>query len=309
MTSLRNQIKERVLWWAISLVCVAAVVTARPAHAAGGALDLLYERTVMTAADSRCQLFSPPIGAALNAARLQARGAALRAGAEAETLSRTEQRARAAAAAADCRSHDMKVAASRVRTGFDGYSKLARMNYPGEVADWKADRGVSREGARWKLSQSGPFGWDHLQFGLAGQYGPPSLTAVAVFADGASPYAARLIMRDVKRTSGPYLDTRSRGKGGKLSLAARMPPRAASRIFQAEWRGAAPALLLPANASGGWSFRFPDAAIAAMADLDPREAMIVEFVFSGRKGDVVRQAHVEIGDFAAGRAFLAASWR
>jgi hypothetical protein len=42
----------------------------------------------------------------------------------------------------------------------------------------------------------------------------------------------------------------------------------------------------------------------AMAALDPREAVVVEFVFTGRNGDVVRRAHVEVGDFAAGRAFL-----
>jgi hypothetical protein len=35
--------------------------------------------------------------------------------------------------------------------------------------------------------------------------------------------------------------------------------------------------------------------------LDPREAVAVEFLFSG---DRVRTAYVEVGDFAAGRAFL-----
>lgn len=309
MTSLRKGLMERAPWWAICLICALAVVTARPAHAAGGALDLLYERTVMSAADGRCRLFSAPIGAALNAARIQARGAALRAGAQPAALAETERRARARAASADCGSKDMTVAAGRVRTGFDGYSKLARMTYPGEIADWRADRGTSREGARWKLMQSGPFGWDHLQFGLAGQYGPPALTAVAVFADGATPYSARLIMRDVSRTDGPYLNARSRGNNGKLSMAARTPPRSASRIFTAEWRGAAPELLLPADAKAGWSFRFPAAAARAMAELDPREAVIVEFVFAGGSREITRQAHVEVGDFAAGQAFLAAGWR
>jgi hypothetical protein len=309
MTSLRDQLKERAPWWALCLVCVIAVVTTKPAHAANGALDLLYERTVMTAADGRCRLFSPPVAAALNAARIQARGAALRAGTRQETLVATERKARSAAASTDCRSKDMSIAADRVRTGFDGYSKLARMDYPGEVAGWKADRAVSREGDRWKLSQSTAFGWDRLQFGLAGQYGAPALTAVAVFADGASPYSARLVMRDTARTSTPYLDRRERGMGGKLTLAARTPPRSASRVFTAEWRGAASPMLLSGDAKSGWSFRFPKAAAAAMADLDPREAVIVEFVFGGRKGEVVRQAHIEVGDFAAGQAFLAASWR
>lgn len=309
MTSLREQILGRAVWWSVGLVCVALVATAKPAHAAGGALDLLYERTVMSVADQRCALFTPPIRAALDASRLQARGAALRAGASKETLAETEGRAWRKAKATDCRSPDIATAAGRVRGAFAGYAKLARMDYPGEVAGWSADRSVSKAGERWKLAQTSAFGWDRLRFGLAGQYGGPQLTAVAVFADNATPYSARLIVRDVTRTSGPYLDTRARGKGGKLTLAARTSPRSASRVFTAESRGPAGAMLLPEGAKSGWAFRFSPAAQAALAGLDPREAVVVEFVFAGPRGDVVRQAHVEVGDFAAGRAFLAAGAR
>ncbi|WGM40204.1 hypothetical protein [Caulobacter sp. NIBR1757] len=263
----------------------------------------------MSAADQRCALFTPQIKAALDASRLQARGAALRAGAPKETLAETEGRAWRKAKAVDCRSPDIATAAGRVRGAFAGYAKLARMNYPGEVAGWSADRSVSKSGERWKLSQTSAFGWDRLQFGLAGQYGAPRLTAVAIFADNATPYAARLVIRDVTRTSGPYLDSRSRGKGGKLTLVARTSPRSASRVFTAEARGPAGPMLLPAEAKSGWAFRFSPTAQAALAGLDPREAVVVEFVFIGPNGDKVRQAHVEVGDFAAGRAFLAAGAR
>ena len=50
----------------------------------------------------------------------------------------------------------------------------------------------------------------------------------------------------------------------------------------------------------GWAFRFPVEAERALAELDPREAVVVEFQF----GDGVRLADVEVGDFAAGQAFL-----
>jgi hypothetical protein len=53
--------------------------------------------------------------------------------------------------------------------------------------------------------------------------------------------------------------------------------------------------------TSGWAFRFPDAAAAAMADLDPREAIRVEFLFSSGPS---RQIYLEVGDFAAARAFL-----
>ena len=57
------------------------------------------------------------------------------------------------------------------------------------------------------------------------------------------------------------------------------------------------------------AFRFPAAAAEAIAVLDPREAMTIEFLYAGRRGDVIRKAYIEVGDFAAGRAFLAASKR
>jgi len=52
-------------------VLAASVAAAAPARAA--AIDLFYERTVMSAADARCNLFTPTLGSALNAARAQAR--------------------------------------------------------------------------------------------------------------------------------------------------------------------------------------------------------------------------------------------
>ena len=41
-----------------------------------------------------------------------------------------------------------------------------------------------------------------------------------------------------------------------------------------------------------------------MSELDPREAVTVEFAFPGRGDEMTRRAYVEVGDFAAGRAFL-----
>jgi hypothetical protein len=56
----------------------------------------------------------------------------------------------------------------------------------------------------------------------------------------------------------------------------------------------------------GWAFRFPDSAAVELSRLDPREAIAVEFLFPG---DVTRRAYVEVGDFAAGRAFLQVATR
>jgi hypothetical protein len=265
-------------------------------------VDQYYERSVMSAADARCDLFEPGVGSALAAATAQARGAALRAGVDSAALAQVARNAESRAASTACDSPDLDTAARRVRNAFELYSKLNRMTYPGEIADWRADRGSGRA-ARWRLAQSAAFGWDKMVFGVAGREYSEALMAVAMFADGQEPYAARLVIRDVTRTSGPYLDVRT--TGGRATLAKRLPP-GALLTFAAEARSAAGLDLLPKGATKGVAFRFPAQALRAMTALDPREAVAVEFLFAGDR-DQVRKAYVEVGDFAAGRAFLRTS--
>src|SRR5947207_156183 len=88
---------------------------------------------------------------------------------------------------------------------------------------------------------------------------------------------------------------------GRPAPRPRLPPRGALKAFAASARAPAGADLLPRGLRGGWTFRFPDQATAELARLDPREAVAVEFLFPG---DQVRRAYVEVGDFAAARAFL-----
>lgn len=271
-------------------------LAAMPCGARAQPADLFFERTVMTAADGRCGLFTPEVSAALAAGAAQARGAALRAGAERNVLAAREADARRYAAQLHCRSPQVQAEAARVQQAFSGYARVTRMTYPGDVADWRADRGTGRT-ARWRLAQDASFGDDRMTFGLAGREGANALLAVADFADGQRPYAARLVLRDASRTLGPYLDTRARS----LPLSRKLPPRGATRAFLAEARSAADESLRPRGAQDAWAFRFPAAAAQALAELDPREAIAVEFLLPGER---VRTAYVEVGDFAAGRAFL-----
>lgn len=285
-----------------------AVAGAPMAARAGSAGDLYYERTVMAAADARCNLFTPQVSSALNAARAQARGAALRAGMGEGDLNQIGVRAQAKAGGVSCASPDVALAAGRVRTAFAGYSKLIRMTYPGDAASWRADRSLPTQGGWWRLAQTAQLqGGGALVFGLSGARGEdPQLLSVADFG-AAQPYSARLLVRDPDRTPGAYLAMMRVGSTASLPLSARVAPRAATRVFAAEARGPADARLLPPGAKSATAFRFPQAAVDAIADLDPREAITVEFVFAGRTGDVTRQALIEVGDFAAGRAFMMAS--
>jgi hypothetical protein len=279
---------------------LAAAWAVLPGFAHAQPADLFYERAVMSAADQRCGLFTPDVAAALAAATAQARGAALRAGTSQGSLRQTEQAARAKANAADCRSADIATAAARVKNAFAGYAKMTRLNYAGDVAGWAADRNLGRA-ARWSLAQETAFGPDRMAFGLAGREGQEALVAVAAFADGAQPYAARLVLRDDTRAAQPYLDRFGGGSTAGLPLARRLPPASAQKAYAATARAPAGADLLPKGEAAGWAFRFPDAASVELAGLDPREAVAVDFLFPG---DVVRRAYVEVGDFAAGRAFL-----
>lgn len=278
--------------WRFSLALAAALVAA---PAASAPLDLVYERTVMTAADARCGLFEPGVRGALSAFQVQAKGAALRAGTLPAEISAVERRAHATAARTACGSTDLTVAAARVRTAFEGYARLIRMDFPGDRAAWKADRSSSKDSLRWRLSQPSAFGRDRMIFGLAGRKGADAFVALAWFADGAKPYGARLVMRDVRLVAQPYL--------GGAALPHRLPPGSLTG-FIAEARSPAGRDLRPEDVKSGWAFRFPAEAAAEMARLDPREAVAVEFLLPG---DKIRRAYVEVGDFAAGRAFLFAS--
>jgi hypothetical protein len=277
----------------------AATMAASPGFAHAQLMDLVYERTAMTAANERCDLFSPEISAALAAAQAQARSAALRAGADPKALSARERQAQSTGGSSNCRSPELTASAERVRSAFAGYARIQRIDYPGEIAGWRADR-TGLGAIRWRLAQQVRFGDDQMTFGLAGRDMLGVVIAVAEFADGGTPYGARLLLRDQGRSTGPYFDHLS-GSSQGLPLERRLPPRGALLAVAAEARSKAGADLLPKDGRAGWAFRFPMKAARELALLDPREAVAVEFLFPG---DEVRRAYVEVGDFAAGKAFL-----
>lgn len=82
-----------------------------------------------------------------------------------------------------------------------------------------------------------------------------------------------------------------------------MPRNGPFESYSAEARSTAGSDLLAPGMKSDWAFRFPAQAAAALADLDPRESVQVEFVFGS--GPPLR-LYLEVGDFAASRAFLAA---
>ncbi|MGW8703833.1 hypothetical protein ACWGLL_05955 [Brevundimonas sp. NPDC055814] len=266
---------------------VALTLAAGTATAAG---DVYYERAFVRAAQDKCRLFEPRLTQALEAATLQARGAALRAGRPATELAATAGRAKARAQATPCNDAELDRVKTRVRHAFAGWSRAARINFPGDKAGWSADRFESaRDG--WRLFQDGATGASPVRFGLTGRAPQDARPAAVVsFVGKPRPYAARIVMRDASRSPRPWL-----GADG-------LPPEAARRAVFAAGSDLAPRDLLASGARAGEVWRFPDSAAEALAALDPREPFLIEFLF---RDDSVATARFEAGDFAAARAFLA----
>ncbi len=303
----RQALSRRAAFSALALLFSAGV---GQAAFAAPQVGLLYERTLMLRADARCRVFTPAITTALAAAAAQARGAALRAGVSSFQVGAAEVRAQAKADATACGSTDLKVAATRVRQAFVGYTQLSSMTFPGGYADWRAVRRRSPPGHA--APPAGPPHWSLVQFSPAGVR--PTLVGLQAVGAGAAlelsvvdgapgaitASAARLVMRDPAKAPQPYLDGRRR------SLLGQIPPRELDRVILARSKGEAPPTLLPSENPHGVLFQFPAKAVDALAALDPREAAAVEFVFPAAGGERIATAWIEAGDLAAARAFIAA---
>jgi hypothetical protein len=271
----------------ILALVVAAACFGGPA-AAGDASDLLYERTVMAQAGVRCGLFQPPVLNALQAARLQARGAALRAGGRPDAVAALEARARERAERTDCRASGLQTAAARVRQAFADYAQLHVMTFPGPRSAWRAERPDPRlPRPRWSLVEQLPGSGGWMLFGLVD--GRPALLDARRAAVPAA--FARIGVRDLDRVAQPYL--------------LGPPPPSLARVFLASGRGAAARALLPAGAAAGVLYRFPPELAGELARLDPREQASVALAYPGAGRDRMALAVVEVGDFAAAQAFLA----
>ena len=260
--------------------------------------DLYRERVAMGAIGDQCRLFAADVAAALATGAAQSRTAALRAGYTPEALDHGAADARVQVARMTCTSPHVQDSATRARNAFRAYSGLQHMTFPGEVGTWRADRSMPLQSASWRLAQDAFAGEDKVVFGVAGMQGAEALTLSVASSDGASPYGARLIVRDPARLPEPLLQP------GGAALSARAPMRGAAKVILAEAKTAADPALRPRGSGRAVAFRFPASAQLALERLDPREAVTVEILYPSDRGDLVRTAFLEVGDFDAGVAFL-----
>ncbi|RZJ95668.1 MAG: hypothetical protein EON88_10240, partial [Brevundimonas sp.] len=189
----------------VSLVAAALTLAALPGAASASPAQTFYERSFVLAAGARCNLFDARLTAALNAATLQARGAALRAGTSEIDLAATRARAQARAHATPCGSADLNVVRGRVQTGFAGWQRTRSMTFPGQRGDWSADRAAYSR-TTWRLMQAASTGASPVRFGVAGGIEQPDvLTAVVSWYGRPRPTGARLVLRDPSIAARPWL--------------------------------------------------------------------------------------------------------
>ena len=274
-------------------------MAALPAAAFADGTGTFYDRTFVLTAHERCDLFRAPVAAALSAATLQSRGAALRAGTAETTLQATANRARSRARQVSCANPELALVRDRVADAFAGWQRIPRMDFNGDRATWTADR-VRREVPAWRLVQTSVTGASPVRFGLSatpraagGVSGGNTLSAVVSFVGRPRPYAARMVMRDPALAARPWLTAAGR---------AVLPPESARQEVWSAGTFPAAATLLAVGKTQGETWRFPTTAGDQLSRLDPREPFLIEFLF--RDGSVAT-ATFEAGDFAAARAFVA----
>tara|TARA_R110000868_G_scaffold11516_4_gene56327 strand:+ start:12680 stop:13582 length:903 start_codon:yes stop_codon:yes gene_type:complete len=265
--------------------------------------DLIFgERTAALAMDQNCDLFSSSERAALEAARLQARGALLRSGISAARLQAYSHDISANAGSRACDAPEVLAMRARVAVAFEGYLRVGNMSFPGDTFSWFANRQVLTEEPVWALLQdTGDIrvGVSLIDKEIRFTIALPSATAYS---------AAILVMRDQAREPRLYDATLGGMFPGPQGAewAHWTPPDYARRMVWASDQSDGNAASVLADAVQGRVFRFPLSAVEELAALDPREAARFDLLDSN--GQRAATHYFEVGDFAAAVAFLRAAF-
>lgn len=261
------------------LVLGAPHALAQPTPSTPFAAEQLAERRALLAVDGRCRLLEPPVRMALTATAAQARASLLRAGWDSGRVSALEDRAHASGARRACTDEAVRAAAGRARSGYRAWTNLQNLSLPGAYRSWEARR--QPEAGDWRLWQE--LGQAGARFGAVSGHGGAVLELSAT---GPLPAAAVLRLRNRTVQGTALLDVPARIERG---LAAKLPPPGLTQPIFAAGRQAA---------AGRVRFTFPVDTWAALAALDPREAVGVEVGTT--------RLLLEVGDLTTARAFLQA---
>ncbi|WP_417493587.1 hypothetical protein [Maricaulis sp.] len=264
--------------------------------------DLIFgERTAALAMDAHCALFTDRQRAALDAARLQARGVLLRSGISPAQIRNYGAEFADEARELACDSETVRAMQARVLAAFDGYLRVPNMTFPGTAFSWFADRQILTDAPVWALVQD----TGRVRAGISRVGGDIRFTVA--LPGGGDYISAILVMRNTERAPDLYDPTMNGMFAGPSNAAwARWtPPEYARRMVWASDQISGAAADALAGVTQGHAFRFPLSVVQQLDALDPRETARIDFM--DRNGDRMASEYFEIGDFAAAVAFLRAA--
>ena len=220
------------------------------------------------------------------------------------------EQARAAAANTPCDAPELKAAAQTAQDAYRGFVVQNRI----DLGAWRGDRTHSGT-ANWRLAQYQSNSDADAVLGLYGTLADARFVVMTHFADGTRPYAARLLVRNAGVVDAGLINRAERTVTRTAPLGF---TRATTLSFGARDSADVDVALRPEvrsniagfSASGDYvgknvtseavRFDLPTAAWRAMAPLDPREDVVVEFDCD----DGPRYMRFEVGDFLTGLSFV-----
>lgn len=295
----------------LSLLVSAPAAYAQEA-ATASAEQAFLERTSLEAADDKCGYFTPLERTALKAGQLQARGALLRSGFDREDIDAAAGEVIRFANLQPCGDSEFRTAVDKLKDAFSAFMGQMTMEFPGRERVWSASR--SRWDT-WRVVQTGSSDDYLYQFGLLAPdvetdndqpalYVPPEETgpvatpfqlAIDLILDEtqAAPSTARLLVRDPRKASEPWL-------GAIFTDAPGPPP---SRLTSVYWPSER-VIYEDRNGTRRARFTFGPDATEALSQLDPREWFQLVIQPDARMASAQPSTlDVEIGDFRAAREF------
>ncbi len=272
--------------------------------------ETAVKRYFLAQADARCHLLTPAAAMAVTAGYLQARNTAIRASGTIGVLTPWLEQARAAAANAPCDAPELRSAAQTAQDAYRGFVVQNRL----DLGAWSGNRTYPGKPA-WRLAQYQSNNDADAVLGLYGTLADARFVVMAHFADGARPYAARLLVRNVGLVNAGLINRAPRGvtqaapigftPATTLSFPARdsadvdiaLHPEVHSNLAGFSVTGD---YVGKSATSDAVRFDLPTTAWRAMAPLDPREDIVVEFDCD----DGPRYLRFEVGDFLTGLSFV-----